>query len=223
MKTSTRKKWFLPALLLTGLLLGLWFFLDKKRNWREDYVETDDRSLLIMRKEHQNSKTIVNGTAFDKAEVDLGDIKSVVVSHNAIVKQMDGISKMQIYTAKTLCFFGHLSQPNQLTIHGARLNMGCATSREDDTMIIGTYGEWSSIEGGAWIDLIIVLPSGISVEKKKGLSGPDSSLHKVDDEYVITPKDRVHGFWYGPASPLIGWTIVPSVPDMERTAYQKLR
>ena len=121
--------------------------------------------------------------------------------------------KSSTVQAKSL-FAGHPPEP--MSIHGARKNMGCAIRAEGDDLVVATYGEWDSqIEGGASIKLVAVVPDGVKVEKRKGLSGPDSAGQKRNSR---NPTEAPGGYWYGPASPGEGWTAVPATPDLERTA-----
>jgi hypothetical protein len=76
--------------------------------------------------------------------------------------------------AKTLNYGGH---PGELmTIRKMREDMGCASREDGDTLLIRTFGEWDSrIEGGAYITLVVVVPNGVEVEQRKGLSGPKNA------------------------------------------------
>jgi hypothetical protein len=92
-----------------------------------------------------------------------------------------------------------------MSIRGALKNIGCAVRVEDDTLVVATYGEWDSrIEGGAYMKVVAVIPDGLVVEQRKGLSGPDSAGHEWHDQYLTKPKDAKDGYWYGPAAPAKG-------------------
>ncbi|HZU34493.1 MAG TPA: hypothetical protein VFA18_01220 [Gemmataceae bacterium] len=46
-------------------------------------------------------------------------------------------------------------------------------------MVLATFGEWhSQIEGGTNIRLVVLVPQGIKVEQRHGLSGRDSAAAK---------------------------------------------
>src|SRR5258708_9041684 len=105
--------------------------------------------------------------------------------------------------AKTLAFFGH--PPAPMSIRNARKNVGCAVKPEEDALVVATYGEWDSIEGGARMKLLASVPEGVEVEHRNGFSGPSSAGREWHGKYLTKPKDAQDGYWYGPASPTDGW------------------
>jgi hypothetical protein len=160
---------------------------------------------------------VENGSAYDRAEVDLGDAKKLVLPADAIVRRTGEEGKVQLFMKKTLAFGGHPPEP--MSIRDARKNMGCAVKVEGDALVIATFGEWDShIEGGAHMRLVAVVPEGLALEQRKELSGPDSTGREWDGAYLTKPRDAQGGYWYGPASPGDGWTAVPAVPDPNQTA-----
>ncbi len=163
------------------------------------------------------SQKVENGTAYDQAAVDLGKAKKVVLPDSATIRRAREAGKVQLFMAKTLSFGGHPPEP--MSIRGARKNMGCAVQVEEDSLVVATYGEWESrIEGGAHMKLLVIVPDGVEIEQRKGLSGPGSAGREWHGQYLTKPKDAQGGYWYGPASPADGWTAVPAVPDGTRTA-----
>ena len=53
--------------------------------------------------------------------------------------------------------------------------MGCATKVEGKTLfVMATFGEWTSKVGGARIELLLVVPRGVEVERREGLAGSDT-------------------------------------------------
>ena len=56
--------------------------------------------------------------------------------------------------------------------------MGCAYATDDDSIILATYGEWQSMEGGADIRLVIVVPTGKQLITGADLSGSGSPAQK---------------------------------------------
>jgi hypothetical protein len=162
------------------------------------------------------SPKVENGTAFDKAAVDLGTAKRVVLPDTAAVRRAGQPGTVQLFMTKRLGFGGH--PPERMSIRDARKNMGCAVKTEGDALVIATYGEWDShIEGGADMKLIAVVPEGVEVEQRKGLSGEDSAGREWHGE-LTKPKDAKGGWWYGPAAPAEGWKAVPAVPNPLRDA-----
>jgi hypothetical protein len=158
-----------------------------------------------------------NGSAYDRAAVDLGAAKKLVLPDNAVVQRWGEAGKVQLFMKKTLEFRGHPPEP--MSIGDARNNMGCAVKVEGDDLLVATFGEWDSrIEGGADIRLFAVVPEGVELELRKGLSGPDSAGREWHGLWLTKPRDAKGGYWYGPTSPADGWTAVPAAPDPARTA-----
>ena len=63
-----------------------------------------------------------------------------------------------------------------------------------------------------------VVPAGLGVERRKGLSGEESAARGRPGRNPTGPPDAKGGYWYGPAAPADGWTAVPDQPDPDRTA-----
>jgi len=61
--------------------------------------------------------------------------------------------------------------------------------------------------------VIAIVPDGMEVEQRKGLSGPLSEGQAEGGRNRADPKDATDGYWYGPSSPAEGWRLVASVPD----------
>jgi len=112
-----------------------------------------------------------------------------------------------------LNFHGH--PPKPVTLQGAHKYMGCATQREADTLVFATYGEWSTKEGLAELKLVFIVPKTLDVEQRTGLSGPNSVAAGNEDG---AGRDGKYGYWYAATSPAQGWTAVPDVSDLDRTA-----
>jgi hypothetical protein len=160
---------------------------------------------------------VENGTAYDRATIDLGNAKKVVLPDNAVVRRSGQTGKLQLFIARTLSFAGH--PPKAMTVRGARKNMGCATHGEGASLVIATFGEWDShIEGGAYMKIVALVPQVVEVEQRKGLSGPESAGQGKNGESSAIPKDAPDEYWYSSTSPADGWSTVASVPDPDRTA-----
>jgi hypothetical protein len=169
-----------------------------------------DRSLIFS----EQFDNVENGSAFDKAIVEIGQHKKIIVPHTAAVRQDGDAGKLQIFMKKTLSFYGHL--PESMSIRQARKNMGCAVQMEKDALVVATFGEWHSKEGGADMKLLIVVPQGIEIEQRAGLSGVSSIGREWKGKYLTNPVEVKEGYWYGPATPGEGWEAIASVPDHER-------
>jgi hypothetical protein len=163
------------------------------------------------------SEKVENGTAFDKAALNPGTAKKIVLPDSATVRRTAESGPISLFMAKRLHFGGHPPEP--MSIRGARKNMGCAVKAEGETLIIATFGEWDSHkEGGADMKLVVVVPERLEVEKRGGLSGENSAAREWSGTYLTKPAEAKGGYWYGPASPAGGWSAVPDEPDHDRTA-----
>jgi hypothetical protein len=162
---------------------------------------------------------VENGSAYDRAALDLAPYKVVVLPDDAEVREGAPDRQLQLFMRKVLAFGGH--PPERMSVRGARKNMGCAVRAQGDTLTVATFGEWDShIEGGAFMGLLVVVPEGVEVRRQERLSGGDSAGREWHGEYLTKPKDAKDGYWYGPASPADGWSAVPDVPDPARHAGQ---
>ena len=171
----------------------------------------EDPSLIIA--PNGPSNDVVNGNAYDRGEFDLGTVKRLAVPDNAEVMQGTGTgTTIHFFTQKTLSFGGH--PPEKMHIRTARNNLGIATQAVADGLIVGTFGEFWTKEGGAQLKLRVVVPQGIAVEKRTGLSGDSSKVHSAPG---VKPRDPKNGYWYGPTGPSDGWTIMKTMADGERT------
>jgi hypothetical protein len=155
---------------------------------------------------------VVNGSAYDRGEIDLGAVKHLTVPADAEVVQEGTGTTVRLFTRKTLSFAGH--PPEKMHIRTARNNLGIATQGLADGLVIGTFGEFWTKEGGAQLKLRVVVPQGIAVEKRTGLSGDSSKVHAGSG---VKPRDPKNGYWYGPTGPSDGWTIMKTMADGERT------
>jgi hypothetical protein len=206
MKRSVVMKWsFVVATVLLALVSGCWRLI----GWSPNF----DSSVVLS----ERFGWVENGSAYDQAAVDLGTAKKVVLPHDAVVRRTGEAGKVQLFMRKTLGFVGH--PPESMSIRDARRNMGCVVQIEGDALVIATFGEWDSrIEGGAELQLVAVIPEGVELEQRKGLSGPDSAGREWHGQYLTKPTDAKAGYCFGPASPTDEWTAVPDVPDPARTA-----
>jgi hypothetical protein len=160
-------------------------------------------------------ENVENGTVYDRAVVDHGAARKVVLPRDAIVRRTAETGKVQLFMAKRLAFHGHPPEP--MTLRGARKYMGCAVKIESDALVIATHGEWDSHkEGSADIRLVAIVSENMQLEQRAGLSGPDSAAMGRNRDFVLGHGQE--GYWYASTSPAKGWTAVPDVPDPHRTA-----
>jgi hypothetical protein len=180
----------------------------------KEEAETEvDRSLIFS----QTFDNVENGSAFDKAVVEIGRHKKIILPDTATLPQDGDAGKLQIFMKKTLSFYGH--PPESMSIRQARKNMGCALQMEKDALVVSTFGEWDSLkEGGTNLKLLIVVPMGIEVETRARLSGVNSVGREWKGKYLTKPVEVKEGYWYGLATPGEGWEAIAAVPDEQRRA-----
>jgi hypothetical protein len=146
---------------------------------------------------------VENGSAFDGAEVEPGDAKTVVLPDTAILRRTSEDGPIRLFMEKQLGFAG---DPVELwSIRESRKNMGCAVMVEGDKLVIATYGEFQTIEGGAYMRLVAIVPNDLEVERRIGLAGQKSVATSQEEGLV------------GPAS---GWQAVHDKPDPSRIAQE---
>ena len=66
--------------------------------------------------------------------------------------------------------------------------------------------------------MVAVVPAGLGVEQRTGLSGETSAARGRPGRNQTKPPDAKGGYWYAPATPADGWKAVPDQPDPNRTA-----
>jgi hypothetical protein len=204
-RRSVLVKWSLVAVaVLVVIAGGLWL-----TGWRPNF----DRSIVLS----ERFGSAENGSAYDRAGVDLGTARKVVLPEHAVVWRGGEEGKIQLFMKKTLAFGGY--PPGPMSIRDARRNMGCAVMADGGALVVATFGEWDTHgEGNTSIRLVVQVPEGVEVEKRKGLSGMASAGQEWHGQWLTKPEDAKGGYWYGPALPAEGWAAVPDVPDTDRTA-----
>lgn len=185
MRRAVALKWSLVTLaILLAIAGGLWL-----AGWLP--LGNDPSIVIDNSGPGYNRSKVENGSAYDRAAVHLGAAKKVVLPDDAVVQRSAEAGKVELFMKKTLAFGGHPSE--RMSIRDARKNMGCAVKAEEGALVVATFGEWDShIEGGTFMRMIAVIPEGMELEQRKGLSGENSAGD--------------------------GWTAIPDVPDRNRTA-----
>ena len=146
----------------------------------------NDSSLVISPKSVDFN--ITNGRAYDKAFMKASKYESIIVPKNTKVLTNKKVNDIEIYIEKTLYFVGHPGKP--IRIGEVRKYMGVAYKTDGEILTIAAYGEWNSrIEGGAFINLLIVVPKRIRITKKSDLRVEKSV------QYFINPKLKLDKKW----------------------------
>jgi hypothetical protein len=157
-------------------------------------------------------RLVENGTLYERARVDVQGVGKVVFPKDAIVRRTHAPEAIQLFMAKQLQFFGH--PPAPINLQSARAYLGCAIRKDGHALLVATYGEWGSMEGGARIHLLALVPEGLPVEQRGDLSGARSLANQGAELSSAGPD----GYWYGARAPAKDWTAVPSRPDPEKNA-----
>jgi hypothetical protein len=212
MRRSSAVKWSLVILIGLLVIAGALWIAMSSRNGESPNI---DQSIELF-DPFRASEIVENGSAYDRAVVDLGSAKRIVLPNDAVVRRTGKSEKVQLFVKKTLAYAGHPGEP--MSIREARNNMGCAVKVEGDTLVVATVGEWDSfIEGGGHIRLVAVVPEGVELELRKGLSGPTSDGQEWDRKRPPGLRGMRGVASYKPVSLEKGWTAVPDVPDPNRT------
>ena len=160
---------------------------------------------------------VENGTVFDTGSVAITGYEAIAVSEGTRVVQEGDGALVQVFMAKRLYFSGH--PPQSIRLRHVRRNMGCATKPDGPTLWIGTFGEFDTRDGGAKLNLLVVVPNGTRVERGS-MPKPATPNGLGEGEYLTKPREVTDGYWYGPVSPAAGWVAVPDTPDPTRRAAQ---
>ncbi|HEY2784091.1 MAG TPA: hypothetical protein VGJ05_03875 [Fimbriiglobus sp.] len=207
MKRAVVLLWLLFALsvLLAG---GLWL---------AGWLPLGGAPSIVLDERPAPSQMVENGSAYDRAAFDLGAAKKVVLSDWAMVRRSAETEKVVLFMKKTLNFSGHPSE--RVSIRDERKRMGCVVKAKEGALVIATFGEWDShIEGGAYMRVIAVIPEGVEVEQRNGLSGEHSAGKEWPGGRPPWPGEPKGGYVWGPGSVAGGWKAIPDVPDSDHTA-----
>jgi hypothetical protein len=172
------------------------------------YPTPDESGVVLWTGQDAGNRKVENGDAYDKAIIDVGEQSTVVVPHNARIEHNGARGRIEVYLHKVQSYGGR--PPERKSIRDTRTKMGCAKMLIAEKIIIATYGESSSFEGGASIPgLLIRVPADVKVESRKDLSGPSRVLG--DDDAYHTIRERVV-----PGEQ--GWEALFEEPDLKATA-----
>lgn len=161
------------------------------------------------------SSGVTNGTAYEKGRVAIPKgVQTIVVPKDAKVEKA-GEGSIEIFTAKSLRFKGH--PPVPMHISKAKDCLGVAFKVESASLVLGTFGEWWSKEGGVSLSILLRVPKSVMVQTRENLSGRKSAAQGEEDMKAVQAKGS---YWYGPVSPGKDWTEVKSEPDPKMTAKQ---
>jgi hypothetical protein len=120
----------------------------------DDLKADGDKSVVLGK---PLGESVENGSAHDKATLDLGELERIAIAERAEVIQDNDGWNLHVFINKALDFAGHPPEP--MSIRTGRTKMGCATKVEGKTLVIATFAEWTSKERGSRIKALGILPS----------------------------------------------------------------
>lgn len=156
---------------------------------------------------------VFEGTVYGSGRVALGAATRVVVPDTAIVREGAAGKTVFVFVARSLRFKGH--PPREMPLGGVRQNMGLAQRVEANELRLSTFGEFSSKEGGATVQLAVLVPPGVPVVRRSGLTGAESEAANWHT-FKASPSLGQIGHWYSTpnANPL--YTRVALQDDAKR-------
>jgi len=161
-----------------------------------------DGSITYM---HSADPMVTDGTAYDRADLDLSRFTRVELPKSATVFKSADARHCRLVMEKLLDFAGHPGEA--VSIAEDRKKMGCAMQTHGDTVAIGTFGEYDThIEGGAFLHMVVWVPSSVQVVRRDDLDKPSSVANVAVHPGRFTKQDATAARSAGP------WRILPTVP-----------
>ena len=131
-----------------------------------------------------------------------------------------------IYMENRVQIGAHLTHGVSVTDY--REKMGCAVKLEKGALLIGTFGEFSFLEGGTSMKLLVLVPAKVKVEQRVGLIGgyggragsvrPPTAINPTRDDprpALANSKEGTKDCWLPPTAE-DGWHTIPAVADVQR-------
>jgi len=98
--------------------------------------------------------------------------------------------------------------PKPITHATVQHSMGCAFLRRGSEVRIGTFGEWSNMEGTASIELTFEIPRSIDVRTDESLYGPKSEAAEQEALWWMRHRPDASDYWFAAAVPREGWSVI---------------
>ena len=117
---------------------------------------------------------VTNGTAFDRATIDMGECRWIMVPSKTEVEFAEEPGRLTLMMKKEMSIMGH--PPKRITIDEVRQKIGCAYRKHDGKILVGKFGEFDSGgEGGEFVSLKVRVPRGTVIERNDDLELPSCS------------------------------------------------
>jgi uncharacterized protein (TIGR03067 family) len=191
-------------------------------------VDPMDASIVYDKPHPMNSGyKAYNGQVYDKAALRVEPKLKVVLPEMAtVVERHDQTDVLLVYMEKSAHIGAHLTR--SVSIADYRKTMGCAVKLEKGALLIGTFGEFGFLEGGASMKLLVLVPPGVEVERRAGLIGgyggragserAPTAINPTRDDpkpALTKSKEGTPPCWLPPTVE-DGWHEIPAVADIER-------
>lgn len=126
---------------------------------------------------------VINGRMYIKATVDLKGIKRIVVDDTMKIARRDR-NDAGIAAYRYLSFGGH---PGKKMDFRSLKPEGIAYKKEGDDLLIRDYISWTSMEGGAGITAVVIIPNWITLEKRV--------FRKPNEGGGVDLNDELNNYW----------------------------
>jgi len=169
-----------------------------------------------------------NGKAYDRASLWIDPKTKLVLpdAHTEVIRN-DDANAVVISMEKRMTHYSH-GGDDYWPISKHRSRLGCAVKLEKGNLMIGTFGEYSYLEGSESLRLVIQVPANVEVIRRAGLIGgmggragserPPELINPARGEpkpALTKTKESRPEFWLPPQVE-DGWHEIPAVADRER-------
>ncbi|HEV8062758.1 MAG TPA: hypothetical protein VGP68_22955, partial [Gemmataceae bacterium] len=206
------------------------YVLEILQREREAGIDPKDASIVYDRTHLMNGGfKAYDGNAYDGAALRVDPkLKLVLPDRATVIERHDDAGLVLIYMEKHSHFGAHVRHP--VSIANFRKEMGCAAKLDKGALLIGTFGELGFMEGSRNMKLFVVVPRGMEVAQRAGLSGgyggrggatrPPGAINPARDEpkpALTKPANGSPPAWLPPTAE-DGWHEIPALPDVQRRA-----
>src|ERR1043165_1396316 len=202
-------------------------FLAMAQRGRQAGVDPKDASIVYDKPWEMGSGfKAYNGKIYDKTILCINPKDTLVLPKNAIVERHDKADEVLIFMEKRADIRAHFPRP--FSVVDQRDRLGCAAKLEKGLVLIGTFGEYSFLEGSVKMKLLIVAPKNAVIEFREGLSSayggrggsdrPANAINPTRDDPKPTlskTKEGMPACWLAPTAE-DGWHAIPASADVDR-------
>jgi hypothetical protein len=159
---------------------------------------------------------VANGTAFDRATIDMGDCRWILVPSKTEVEFSAEPARLTLLMKKEMGFMGR--PPERVTIDEVRRKMGCAYRKRDGKILVGKFGEFDSGgDGGKFVSLKVRAPEGTVIERSDEFELPSGAGARTSP---LALHQEGKDLWCSIEGSSERWTPVFGDPDRETFAQQ---